>query len=237
MPSDRRTFLRHAAALGLLGPVAAAWACGEGDPRFAGEGSTPPSVPDGDPAARPALAPGGAGTVHLLAPTATLPVAYLSRAHMRVYLDPPYRDWAEHRLAAYVSITTGLWRIPRPDDDPRVPIVPGDELREFEVVDLGLWDPGMTPTEGDVRLRLGSPVPVRIELSCVPLLTGDAWVSAAPVIVQRRDGPAGEGGREDFLGVGTGTRHPDPLCGAAGETVRLLTWACPTGDDESGTPS
>jgi hypothetical protein len=149
---------------------------------------------------------------------------------MRVYLDPAYRDWAEHRLAAYVSVTTGLWRIPRPEDDPRVPIIPGDELREFEVVDLAIRDPDMTPVEGDVRLRLGAPVPVRIEVSCVPLLTGDGWISAGPMVVRRRDGPDDEGGREDFVAVGPGTRHGDGACLTQGDAVRILTWACPPGE-------
>ncbi|HSG47360.1 MAG TPA: hypothetical protein VLA43_06010, partial [Longimicrobiales bacterium] len=172
--------------------------------------------------------------VHLLAPTPEPPVAYLSRAHMRVYLDPAYRDWAEHRLAAYVSVTTGLWRIPRPEDDPRVPIIPGDALREFEVVDMGLWDPDMAPLEGDVRLRRGAPVAVRLELSCLPLPPGDAWISAPNLVVQRRDGPAGDGGREDFVAVGTGTRHHGAGCAGAGEPVRLLTWAVPVRDAGSG---
>ena len=229
MPTDRRTFLRHVAALGLLGPVAGTWGCGTPDADPDGDASAP-SVPAGGPVTRPDVAPGDAGTVHILAPTPEPPVAYLSRAHMRVYLDPAYRDWAEHRLAAYVSVTTGLWRIPRPEDDPRVPIIPGDALREFEVVDIGLWDSEMTPSEGDTRLRLGAPVAVRVELSCVPLPPGDAWISAPTLVVQRRDGPTGDGGREDFLEVGTGTRHGGAECGGAGEPVRLLTWAVPTRD-------
>jgi hypothetical protein len=226
MPSDRRTFLRQAAALGVLAPVAGAAACWRSDPERAGDG--PDTVPQ---AARlvtdPTLVPGRGDTVHVLAPAAEPAVAYLSRGDMRVYLDPAYRDWAEHRLAAYVSVTTGLWRIPRPEDDPRVPITPGDELREFEVVDLALRDPGMTPLEGDVRLRLGAPVPVRIEMSCVPLPGGDAWISSGAITVLRRDGPVDAGGREDFVVVGTGTRHGDAACTTRGDTVRILTWACP----------
>jgi len=230
MPSDRRTFLRHAAALSLLGPAAAtAAACGEPEPE---SGGTEPRA--ADPVARrvtrPTLVPGAGDTVHALAPTDELPVAYLSRGEMRVYLDGAYRDFAERRLAAYVSVTTGLWRIARPQDDPRGPITPGDALREFEVVDLARWDPGMPPVEGDVRLRLGAPVPVRLEVSCVPLLTADAWISAGPVAIRRREGPAGEGGREDFVGVGTGRRHADRACATAGDAVRILTWACPAGD-------
>jgi len=226
MPFDRRTFLRGAAALGLLGPVAATWGC---ESRNAPPDGSPSdgSAPKGDLVTRPTVVPGEAGSVHIVAPTAEFPVAYLSRGDMRVYLDPMYRDWAEHRLAAYVSITTELWRIPRPEDDPRVPITPGDELREFEVVDLGLWDPAMTPMEGDVRLRLGAPLPVRVELSCVPLVTGDAWISADPLALERRDGPDGEGGREDFVAVGTGILHADGACRTKGDAVRILTWACP----------
>lgn len=226
MPSDRRTFLRRAAALGLLGPVAATWACGNLDAPPDGTPSDD-SAPKGDLVTHPTVVPGDAGSVHILAPTGDVPVAYLSRGDMRVYVGPSYRDWAEHRLAAYVSITTALWRIPRPEDDPRVPITPGDELREFEVVDLGMWDPAMTPMEGDVRLRLGAPVPVRMELSCVPVVTGDAWISAGPLALERRDGPDGEGGREDFVAVGTGARHRDPACTTQGDAVRILTWACP----------
>ena len=229
MPSDRRSFLRRAAALGLLGPVSGAVACGDPDrPEGGGAGG---ALAEPRPLTRPTLIPGAGDTVHVVAPTAELPVAYLSRGDMRLYLDPAYRDWAEHRLAAYVSVTTGLWRIPRPEDDPKVPIIPGDALREFEVVDLGSWDPRMTPVEGDVRLRLGAPVPIRIEFGCAPLLGHDAWITAPDLVVRRRDGPAGPGGREDFAGVGVGTRHGDRECRTAGDEVRLLTWvSSPAGD-------
>ncbi|HSG07946.1 MAG TPA: hypothetical protein VLA36_06300 [Longimicrobiales bacterium] len=233
MPSDRRTFLRHVAALGVLGPVSAAWACADRSDSTSGSRSPEAPSPDRARSTSFALRPGPADTVHVVAPAAEPPVAYVSRGDMRVYLDPKYRDWAEHRLAAYVSVTTGLWRIRRPEDDPGVPIVPGDELREFEVVDLGLWDPGMTPVEGDVRLRLGSPIPVLMDLSCARLSAVDAWISAGRTVVQRRDGPAGEGGREDFTELGTGTRHPDPACSTAGRPVRILTWACPPERDEA----
>lgn len=226
MPSDRRTFLRHAAALGLLGPVAAGWGCDRTAGSPDGPGADAPT-PDKDVLLRPALVPGPGDAVHITAPAAEPPVAYLSRSDMRVYLDSGYRDWAEHRLAAYVSVTTGLWRIRRPEDDPGVPIIPGDALREFEVVDIGLWDPEMAPTEGDVRLRLGEAVSFRVELACVPLPAEGAWVSGAPLVLARRDGPAGEGGREDFLPVGIASRHDDPGCASEGRSVRLVTWACP----------
>jgi hypothetical protein len=228
MLSDRRTFLRHAAALGLVGPVAAAAACADRPSGSPGSGG-----PASDPAAdlrrvlRPVLVPGPADTVHIVAPSEELPAAYLSRGEMRLYLNRAHRDLAERSLAAYVSVTTGLWRIPRPEDDPRAPIIPDDALREFEVVDMGRWDPGMRPVQGDVRIRLGAPVALRMELSCIPLLTADAWISAEPVSIRRRDGPRGEGGREDFVGVGVGIRHADRRCGTAGEAVRILTWACP----------
>ncbi|HKJ01681.1 MAG TPA: hypothetical protein VJ997_04480 [Longimicrobiales bacterium] len=233
MPSDRRTFLGRAAALSLLGPTLTAWACGgrEAEGESEGEGGDPDgAAPPVRLVTRPALVPLDAGTVHILAPTAELPVAYLSRGEMRLYLDPAYRDWAEHRLAAYVSVTTGLWRIGRPEDDPAVPIIPGDALREFEVVDIRWWDPAILPVEGDARLRLGTPVPVRIELDCVPVMGGETRVSADPVSLRRRDGPAGRGGREDLVAVGVGTRHDDRTCDAAGDAVRLVTWAEPSKD-------
>jgi len=223
MPSDRRTFLRHAAAVGILGPAVAAWACGDRPPT--GRGTASETGPgDAVPMARPTLVAGKGDAVHVLSPAGDPPVAYLSRGEMRLYLDGAYRDWAEHRLAAYVSVTTGLWRIPRPEDDPRVPIVPGDELREYEVVDLVQWDPAMTPAEGDVRLRLGARRPVRVDLACVAMASADAWLTAPSLLVSRRDGPAGEGGREDFVEVGTGTLHADAGCKTAGDAVRLLAW-------------
>lgn len=223
MPPDRRTFLRRAAAACLAGPAALSSACDAPGP----EGDAPPG-PDLLPAwVGSVQMSSSADDVHLLDPAGERPLAYLSRAERRIYVARHYRERAERRLAAYVSVTTGLWRIPLPGDDPRVPITPGDPLREYEEVDVEGWDPATLPSEGDARIRAGAPVGVRIDLACEPMVGDQAWLSAGPFRVERRDGPPGDGGREDFTSIGTGSRHVDGACRDAGQPVRVLAWACP----------
>lgn len=154
-------------------------------------------------------------------------VAYVSRAERRVYLDRDWRGRVHFLLGAYTSVSTGLWRIPLPGDDPLRPIAPGDESREFEVTGLDAMPPGLEPVPGDMRVRVGAPESVRLEGSCpgegaggtseAPGLLGGPWT------VARLDGPPGAGGREEFVRVGAG-RRADPTDCTPGEPVDVLTW-------------
>lgn len=215
---DRRTFLRRALAAGVAAPLVGSLACRE-----------TPALDDGpgrpDAPTRPLVRAWSGDAVLLASPPEAPPVAYLSLRERRVYVDRSRRDRAERLLGAYVSVTTGFWRIPLPGDDPRVPITPGDEAREFEEVDLALRDPETTPAEGDVRVSLGRPGAVEVALACAPVLGGGGWVTAEPFVVVRLDGDEGVGGREYFGEVGRGRRHDGPACDQVGTPVRILSWA------------
>ncbi|GMV06028.1 MAG: hypothetical protein AMXMBFR53_23050 [Gemmatimonadota bacterium] len=233
MSPDRRTFLRRALAAGLAGPLVGSLACREaptpgapGGAAAPGESGARPREPD--PAPPPSLRGWSGDAVHLTAPLSGSPVAYLSMRERRVYVDRSRRDRAERLLGAYVSVTTGFWRIPLMGDDPRVPITPGDEAREFEEVDLALWDPEARPSEGDVRAFPGTPTSVEISLACVPLAGGGGWVSGETFGVERLVAGEGDGGREYFGPVGAGRLQADAACAGAGTPVRILSWATRT---------
>jgi hypothetical protein len=139
-------------------------------------------------------------------------------------VDKGRRDEARVRLDAYVSVSTGLWRIGLPGDDPKVPMVPDDALREFEEWDLRERDPGTRPTEGDVRVRGGSPAEVRIEAGCAPVPGGEGWLTGGPFSVVVLDGAGGGRGREIFKEVGSATLYRDAACAVEGPRVRVMGW-------------
>jgi hypothetical protein len=225
MPFDRRTFLRRATGALLAAPLAGEWACRPAPPAADDGAGTPPTVPEGQPIIRPVLLAAAPDAVRLVDPPRDRPVAYLSRAELRVYVDPDLRDVAERHLGAYISVTTGAWRVPLLEDDPRVPVTPGDQQREFEEVDLREWDPRMSPAEGDACVRVRDVARVRVECQCEPVLQDETWVSGGPYLIHRLNGPAGQGGREEFRVIGLGSRHRDRACQDGGEPVRLLGWA------------
>ena len=230
MPPDRRSFLRHAAPAGLAAALVALWGCGEPASRGAPAREPPRTAPTGEATG---LVPTwhAPDDVRLTGPGPVDVVAYLSRSERRVYVDRSARDWTERRLSAYVSVTSGVWRIPLPGDDPRVPITPGDAEREYEVVDLPEWDSVRPPGEGDVRLRRRERTEVTMQLACVPLASGGGWITSGPLSIPRRDGPAGPGGREEFAVVGEARVHEDARCDGPGRRVRLLAWSAPPGGE------
>lgn len=220
MTPDRRTFLRQATVAALAGPLAAAWGCDRPVPSSGpGPGGPPRTL------ARPVLSAWSEDAVHLHAPSSSRPLAYLSRGDRRVYIGRGQRDRAAHLLAAYLSVSTGLWRIHRPGDDPRVPVVEGDEEREFTETDLAAWDPDRPPAEGDVRILAGRPETITIEVGCSPVLGAGGWISAADFPVQRLDGAAGHDGMETFGLVARGRRASHRDCTDEGTEVRILSWS------------
>ena len=58
-------------------------------------------------------------------PLTELPVAYVSMAQRKVFVDPEFRDRASWLLRAHISVSTWHWRIPLPDDPEGVPIGAG----------------------------------------------------------------------------------------------------------------
>ena len=102
-------------------------------------------------------------------------------------------------------MSSGLWRIPLPGDSDRVPVQPGDPLREFEELASHDWDPSVGPTEGDIRIQRGKGVSIAVDFSCAPLSGGDEWFSAGPWEIVQSRGPDDGLCREDFMSVGTGT--------------------------------
>lgn len=218
---DRKTFLRRLAATGLGVPVASAWGCADGGaPSPSGSARASGARLD-----RPVLLAWSGEGVRIAAPTVERPVAYVSRALRQVFIDRAFRDHSKWILDAHISVSTGLWRIPLPGDPAGEPITPGDELREFEELDISLWTPALEPSEGDFRIQTGRPAPLRIEFECAPVAGGEAWCSAGPFELRRCDGIGGEPCREDFIEVGTGLRHRLHACDGEGVPTRLLSWA------------
>lgn len=230
MTPDRRAFLRQATAAAVAGPLATAWGCDRSAPSSEAD-SDGPNGPGGVPRTllRPALSAWSADAVHLHAPSSGRPLAYLSRGDRRVYVGRGQRDRAARLLAAYLSVSTGLWRIHLPGDDTRVPVLEGDEEREFTETDLSAWDPDRPPAEGDVRILGGRPETVTVEVGCSPVLGGGGWVSAADFSVQRLDGAAGHAAMETFGLVARGRRSPHRDCAEEGSEVRILSWSVGAG--------
>ncbi|MEM7416035.1 MAG: hypothetical protein AAF389_11095 [Gemmatimonadota bacterium] len=152
-------------------------------------------------------------------------VAYVSMETRRVYVDSSFRDRASWLLRAHISVSTWHWRIPLAGDDPSVPISPGDEAREFEELDLELWDPSMGPAMDDIRIVRGREADQRILATCTRLEgTTDRAVRASGGVVVRR-AHAGESGtvREDFHILGLADLRASECLGT-GEAVQLVGW-------------
>ena len=167
---------------------------------------------------------GGDG-VALLGPSDDAVIAYVSRGERRVYVDAEWTDRAHFLLGAYISVSTGLWRLPLPGDDARAPITPDDEAREFEAMDMDLLDPTRIPRPGDMRVRLGRPGSLDAVLECVPLggespgaMSGGPWEGRA---IQ---GGEGNGGRELFGRLGEGRLHPTRACRGDAHPVGVYGW-------------
>lgn len=189
---------------------------------------------------RPILTEWADEIVRVNAPLRELPVAYVSMALRRVFVDPEYRDRASWLLRAHISVSTWHWRIPLPGDPEGVPIPPGDEAREFEEFSIREWDPAMPPAMDDIRIRRGRPVVRRLALDCVEL-TGvrtvevgrtaaagrplEAWVRGGPWDLVVSDESSVETVREDFRLVGTAIRFRGRSCTGSGEAIQLAAWA------------
>ena len=222
---DRRAFLRRATALGLAAPAISALGCGLEEIRRQDEA---PSV--GPIIANPVLLPWTDDAVRIAAPLSEMPLAYVSRGSMRIFIGLDSRMEIRGILAAHISVSTGLWRIPLPGDDLRIAVEAGDELREFEETHIGRWDPTLNPTEGDFRIRLGRPENVGVAFHCMPMSGREGWYSAGPWEIEQCAGPGQDLCREEFIEIGTGSRYASRPMGACGEpvgSVRYVTWACP----------
>ncbi len=218
---DRRTFLRCAVAAGFVAPAIPILGC-------AREGvSEDQPVATGPPISRPVLQPWAPDAVHVAAPMTELPMAYVSRGLQRIFVDHDFRGRVQVVLAAHISVSSGLWRIPLLGDDLRVPISADDALREFEETDIGEWDPKVEPVEGDYRIRGGRPTSISVAFDCVPLAGTDGWVSAGPLEIAQCRGRGEEPCLEALMSVGTGRRSSARYCADRTEQVRLVTWACP----------
>ena len=229
---DRRSFLRRLGLSALAAPTLPWLACvpeTSDAARERGRSAAAAGVlaGGGEPALvdRPVLLPFGEDGVRLVAAPRDQPAAYVSMATRQLFVDYDYRDQVYWDLRAHISVSTGVWRIPLVDDPPKVPITPGDEVREFEELSMREWDPTAAPAEGDIRVMRGRPVPVRVAFVCAPLAGGGAWYQAGPWDVLRAGGPTDALCREDFRIIGTGTRYADRDCTQRVGPARVLTWS------------
>jgi hypothetical protein len=225
-PYDRRAFLRHLTAVGLAAPAISMVGCNlEEIQREDEEGPAADLV-----ISRPVLLPWSDDAVRIAAPLSATPVAYVSRALRRVFIDAEYRLEIEGVLAAHISVSSGLWRIPLVGDDLGIPIDAGDELREFEETHIGEWNSTMDPAEGDFRLRRGRQRTVRVDFDCAPMATREELFSAGLWEIGQCAEPGPGLCREDFVEIGTGSRYSRRDIGTCTEpvgAVRYVTWACP----------
>ena len=222
---DRRAFLRRLTAVGFAAPTISTLGCSleeirrqDEEPRSAGLSLT-----------RPILLPWTDDAVRISAPLSELPAAYVSRELQRVFIDLDSRTQIQVMLAAHISVSSGHWRIPLPGDDLGIPVDAGDALREFEETPIGELNSTMDPTEGDFRLRRGRQETVRVDFDCVPMATREGLFSAGPWEIVQCAGPGPELCREDFMEIGTGSRHSRRDIGSCTEPVgpvRYVTWAC-----------
>jgi hypothetical protein len=224
---DRRAFLRRLTAVGLAAPTLSTLGCGVEE--IQREGEEPTSA--GLSLTRPVLLPWTDDAVRIAAPLSELPAAYVSRGLQKVFIEVDSRIEIRVILAAHISVSSGLWRIPLPGDDLGIPVDAGDALREFEEVPIGEWDSTMDPMEGDFRVRYGRRETVEIAFACMPMAARKGWYSAGPWEIAQCSG-TGTGTdlcREDFIEIGTGIRHSRRDIGTCTEpvgAVRYVTWAC-----------
>ena len=223
---DRRAFLRRIAAAGFAVPSLSTLGCSLEEIQREGENLDSADLP----VARPVLLPWTDGAVRIGAPLSKLPAAYVSRGLQKVFVDLESRDQIRVLLAAHISVSSAHWRIPLPGDDLGIPIDAGDVLREFEEWPVGSWDPTMVPMDGDVRILRGSPATVSVAFDCLPMAERTGWFSAGPWDIVQCVGPGRELCREQFMAIGTGSRHTQRPLGSCAEpagAVRYVTWACP----------
>ncbi len=227
---DRRVFLRRVTrrvtALGLAAPTLSTLGCSLEEIR--GEDEEPPVA--GLAITRPVLLPWTDDAVRIRAPLSELPVAYVSKGLRRIFIGLDSRIEVSVMLAAHISVSTALWRIPLPGDDLAIPIDMGDELREFEETHIGEWDATMDPTDGDFRVRRGLRENVRVAFDCLPMAGREGWYSAGPWEIGQCTGREPDLCREDFMEIGTGSHYASRPLGACTESagaVRYVTWACP----------
>jgi hypothetical protein len=164
--------------------------------------------------------------VLIAAPPTERPVAYMSMRRMEIWIDREHWDRLQYALGAHISVSTGVWRVPLPGDPPNIPVTPGDVEREFEPIDMRIWDATIEPSEGDLRVLRGSPTPARVDISCQPLSGGGVWIDADPLELLQCGPPDERLCREDLMEVGSATRFSDRDCARPTGRVRLLTWAC-----------
>lgn len=222
---DRRTFLRHLAALGFAAPAVSVLGCDLEEIRREDEETSGASLA----ITRPVLLPWTDDDVRIAAPLSVSPVAYVSRASLRVFIESASRTEVQLMLAAHISVSSGLWRIPLPGDDLGIPIDAGDKLREFEETPIGEWDPTLDPAEGDFRLRRGRREIVKVDFDCIPMAAREGLYSAGPWEIAQCVEPGPGLCREDFTGIGTGFRHARRdigLCTEPVGAVRYVTWVC-----------
>lgn len=225
-PYDRRAFLRHLAGVGLATPAISMVGCKLEEIRREDE-EAPAS---GLAVTRPVLLPWAENDVRIAAPLSASPVAYVSRALRRVFIELDSRIEIQVMLAAHISVSSGLWRIPLPGDDLGIPIDAGDELREFEETPVGEWNPTLDPTEGDFRIRRGRRETVGVAFDCVPMAAREGLFSAGPWEITQCVEPWPGLCREDFMEIGTGSHYSRRDIGTCTEpvgSVRYVTWACP----------
>ncbi len=227
---DRRAFLRRVtrrvSALGLAAPTVSTLGCSLEEIRSEDEESllTGPAI------THPVLVPWSDDAVWIRAPLSELPVAYVSRGLRRIFIGLDSRIEVSLMLAAHISVSTGLWRIPLAGDDLAIGVEAGDELREFEETHIGEWDATMDPTDGDFRIRHGLTESVEVAFDCLPMARQEGWYSAGPWEIKQCTGRGPDLCREDFMDIGTGSRYADRPLGACTEpvrAVRYMTWACP----------
>jgi hypothetical protein len=225
-PYDRRAFLRHLTAVGLAAPAISIVGCDLEEIQRQGEGGSAAGLV----ISRPVLLPWASDAVRIAAPLSAIPVAYVSRGLRRVFIESESRLEIEGVLAAHISVSSGLWRIPLVGDDLGIPIDAGDELREFEETHIGEWNSTMDPAAGDFRLRRGQQETVRVDFDCAPMATSDGLFSAGPWEIGQCAGRGPGLCREDFVEIGTGSRYSRRDIGTCTEpvgAVRYMTWTCP----------
>ena len=225
-PYDRRTFFRRLTAIGLAAPAVSMVGCSLEKIQREDEEASATALA----ITRPLLLPWGEDDVRIAAPLSASPVAYVSRASQRVFVELDTRIEIRVMLAAHISVSTGMWRIPLPGDDLGIPIDAGDELREFEETPVGEWNSTLDPSEGDFRLRRGRSETVEVAFDCVPMAAREGLYSAGPWEIAQCAGPGPGLCREDFIEIGTGSRYSRRDIGTCTEpvgTVRYVTWACP----------
>jgi hypothetical protein len=225
---DRRRFLRRAGLAALAAPTLPWLACVPEplDAPERGSGGAASSAVMGGAITRPVLLRWSGDAVQIAAPPAELPVAYVSMAERRLFVDFDYRDQVYWDLSAHISVSTGVWRLPLVGDPPTHPVMPGDVLREFEELSIRDWDPTAPPAENDIRIMRGRALARRVAFACAYLAGGGAWIAGGPWDIEQCGDPSEGLCREDFWNIGTGMRYADRDCTQPVGPVRVLTWAC-----------